>query len=54
MLTVVLTRVKLRSSHLGKNAVSEDRMLVRTFGLTMDEVIGGWRKLQNKQLRTLH
>jgi hypothetical protein len=32
----------------------ENRALRRIFGPKMDEVIGGWRKLHNKELRNLY
>jgi hypothetical protein len=31
--------------------VFEDWMLRRIFGLRRDEVMGGWRKLHNEELR---
>jgi hypothetical protein len=31
----------------------ENRVLRRTFGPKRDEMMGGWRKLQNKELRDL-
>jgi hypothetical protein len=33
--------------------VSENRVLRRIFGLKRDEMMGGRRKLQNKELRDL-
>jgi hypothetical protein len=32
----------------------ENRVLRRIFGLKRDEVIGGWRKLHNKELHNLY
>jgi hypothetical protein len=34
--------------------VFENRALRRIFGLRRDEVMGGWRKLHNKELRDLY
>jgi hypothetical protein len=34
--------------------VFEKRVLRRIFGLKRDEVMGGWRKLHNKELRNLY
>jgi hypothetical protein len=34
--------------------VFENRVLRRTFGLKGDEVMGGWRKLHNKELRDFY
>jgi hypothetical protein len=34
--------------------VFENRALRRIFGQKNDEVIGGWRKLHNEELRKLH
>jgi hypothetical protein len=34
--------------------VFENRVLRRIFGLKRDEVIGGWRKLHNEELRNLY
>jgi hypothetical protein len=34
--------------------VFENRMLRRIFGHKMDEVAGGWRRLQKKELHKLH
>jgi hypothetical protein len=34
--------------------VSENRMLWRMFVPKRDEVIGGWRKLHNEELRDLY
>jgi PAS domain-containing protein len=33
--------------------VFENRVLRRIFGLKRDEVMGGWRKLHNEELRAL-
>jgi hypothetical protein len=33
--------------------VIENRVLRRTFGPKMDELIGGWRKLHNEELHNL-
>jgi hypothetical protein len=32
----------------------ENRVLRKIFGLKRDEVMGGWRKLHNKELRDLY
>jgi hypothetical protein len=32
----------------------ENMVLRRKFGLKRDEVVGGWRKLHNKELRDLY
>jgi hypothetical protein len=32
----------------------ENRVLTRTFGPKRDEVTGGWRKLHNEELHSLH
>jgi hypothetical protein len=34
--------------------VFENRLLRRIFGPKRDEVMGGWRKLHNEELRNLH
>jgi hypothetical protein len=34
--------------------VSEKKLLKRIFGLKRDEVMGGWRKLHNKELHDLY
>jgi hypothetical protein len=34
--------------------VFENRMLRRIFGPQRDEVVGGWRKLHNEELRDLY
>jgi hypothetical protein len=34
--------------------VFENRMLRRIFGPKRDEVMGGWRKLQNEELQNLY
>jgi hypothetical protein len=34
--------------------VFENRVLRRIFGLKRDEVMGGWRKLHNEELRDLY
>jgi hypothetical protein len=34
--------------------VFENRLLRRIFGPKRDEVIGGWRKLQNEELHNLY
>jgi hypothetical protein len=34
--------------------VSENRVLRRIFGRKRDEIIGGWRKLHNEELRNLY
>jgi hypothetical protein len=34
--------------------VGENRVLIRIFGLTRDEVTGGWRKLHDEKLRDLY
>jgi hypothetical protein len=34
--------------------VFENRVLRRKFGWKMNEIIGGWRKLHNEELRNLH
>jgi hypothetical protein len=34
--------------------VFENRVLRRIFGPKMDEVVGGWRKLHNKELHNLY
>jgi hypothetical protein len=34
--------------------VFEKRVLRRIFGLKRDEVIGGWRKLQNEELHNVY
>jgi hypothetical protein len=34
--------------------VFDNRVLKRIFGLKMDEVIGGWRKLHNEELHNLY
>jgi hypothetical protein len=48
--------VKPGLSHYGKNIlrVFENRVLGRIFGPKRDEVIGGWRKLHNKELHGLY
>jgi hypothetical protein len=42
----------LREEH--KLRVFENRVLRRIFGLKKDEVMGGWRKLYNKELHDLY
>jgi hypothetical protein len=42
----------LREEH--KLRVFENRVLSTTFGLKRDEMMGGWRKLHNKELRDLY
>jgi hypothetical protein len=42
----------LREEHTLK--VFENRVLRRIFGLKRDEVVGGWRKLHNEELRDLY
>jgi hypothetical protein len=42
----------LREEH--RLRVSENRVLRKIFGPTRDEVIGGWRKLHNEELRNLY
>jgi hypothetical protein len=34
--------------------VFENRVLRKIFGLKMDEVTGGWRKLRNEELHNLY
>jgi hypothetical protein len=34
--------------------VFENRVLWRIFGMKMDEVMGGWRKLHNRELDDLN
>jgi hypothetical protein len=34
--------------------VSENRVLRRTFGPKREEVVGGWRRLHNEELRNLN
>jgi hypothetical protein len=52
---VVLHGCKTRSLTLREeHRVFEDRVLKRIFGLKRDEVMGGWRKLYNKELRELY
>jgi hypothetical protein len=34
--------------------VFENSVLRRMFGLRFDEVIGGWKELQNEELHTLY
>jgi hypothetical protein len=41
----------LREVH--RLSVFENRILRRIFGLKRDEVMGGWRKLHNKELHYL-
>jgi hypothetical protein len=43
--------VTLREEH--RLRVFENRVLMRIFGPTRDEVTGGWRKLHNKELHNL-
>jgi hypothetical protein len=42
----------LREEHRLK--VSENRVLRRIYGQKGDEIIGGWRKLHNEELRNLY
>jgi hypothetical protein len=42
----------LREEH--RLRVFEDRMVRRTFGPQRDEVMGQWRKLQNRELNSLY
>jgi hypothetical protein len=42
----------LREEH--RLRVIENRVLRRIFGLKMDEVMGEWRKLHNKELHDLY
>jgi hypothetical protein len=44
--------LKLREEH--RLRVFENRALRRIFGLRLDEVMEGWRKLHNKELRDLY
>jgi hypothetical protein len=53
---VVLYECKTWSLILGEEyrlKVSENRVVMRIFGATRDEVTGGWRKLHNKKLHYL-
>jgi hypothetical protein len=34
--------------------VSENRVLRRIFGSKMEEVVGGWKRLQNEELHNLY
>jgi hypothetical protein len=44
--------VTLREEH--RLRVIENRVLRRIYGRTWDEVLGGWRKLHNEELRNLY
>jgi hypothetical protein len=47
-----LNLLALREEH--RMRVIEIRVLRRMFGLEKDKVMGGWRKLHNKELRNLY
>jgi hypothetical protein len=54
---VVLYGYETWSLTLGEEyrlTVFENRVLRRIFGLTRNEVMGGWRKLHNKKLHDLY
>jgi hypothetical protein len=42
----------LREAH--RLMVFEDRVLRRIFGLKKEEVVGGWRRLHNEELKNFH
>jgi hypothetical protein len=42
----------LREEHILK--AFENRVLRRIFGLKMEEVVGGWRRLRNEELHNLY
>jgi hypothetical protein len=44
--------LKLREEH--RLRVFENRVLRRLFGLRKKEMMGGWRKLHNEELRDLY
>jgi predicted ATP-dependent Lon-type protease len=49
--------VKLGLSHRGKNIrlrVSESRVMRRICAPKKEEVVGGWRRMQNEELRNLY
>jgi hypothetical protein len=53
ILTVVLYGCETWSLALGEGHrlwVFENKLLRRIFGLKMDEMMGGWRKLHNEEL----
>jgi hypothetical protein len=47
-----LNLLTLREEH--RPRVFEIRVLKRIFGLEKDKVMGGWRKLHNKELHNLY
>jgi len=47
-----LVSLTLRIEHTLR--MSENRVLRRIFGLRREDVVGGWRQLQNEELHTLN